>query len=89
MTAQTAAPRLLRAVAETTQPYGPLLEGNALHTLQVLQRLALHAQCPVTHDYASALLAGVLVGCNPGGYCLYSSFEQGVWGTPEVSVPCT
>jgi hypothetical protein len=39
MTAQAAAPRLLRAVAETTQPYGPLLEGNALHTLQVLQSL--------------------------------------------------
>ncbi|KAL0049325.1 hypothetical protein WJX82_011369 [Trebouxia sp. C0006] len=34
MAAQAAAPRLLRAVAETTQPYGPLLEGNALHTLQ-------------------------------------------------------
>jgi len=39
MAAQAAAPRLLRAVAETTQPYGPLLEGNALHTLQVLQSL--------------------------------------------------
>ncbi|KAL0037161.1 hypothetical protein WJX79_003343 [Trebouxia sp. C0005] len=34
MAAQAAAPRLLRAVAETTQPYGPLLEGKALHTLQ-------------------------------------------------------
>ncbi len=40
MAAQTAAPRLLRAVAETTQPYGPLLEGNALHTLQVPQSLS-------------------------------------------------
>ena len=39
MAAQAAAPRLLRAVAETTQPYGPLLEGNALHTLQVSQSL--------------------------------------------------
>ena len=36
MSSQAAAPRLLRAVAETTQPYGPLLEGNAMHTLQVL-----------------------------------------------------
>lgn len=32
---QAAAPRLLRAVVDSTQPYGPLLEGNALHTLQV------------------------------------------------------
>ncbi|KAK9809122.1 hypothetical protein WJX72_009687 [[Myrmecia] bisecta] len=30
----TVPPRLLRAVAESTQPYGPFLEGEALQTLQ-------------------------------------------------------
>ena len=38
MSPQSAAPRLLRAIAETTQPYGPLLEGKALHTLEVYRR---------------------------------------------------
>ena len=36
LTSQAAAPRLLRAVADSTQPYGPLLEGKTVHTLQVL-----------------------------------------------------
>ena len=33
--ATTVAPRLLRAVAEATQPYGPFLQGPALHALEV------------------------------------------------------
>ena len=41
MPTQAAAPRLLRAIAETTQPYGPLLEGKALHTLEVYGSLYL------------------------------------------------
>ena len=39
MSIQAAAPRLLRVVAETTQPYGPLLESKAMHTLQVCYQL--------------------------------------------------
>lgn len=33
--ATTVAPRLIRAVAEATQPYGPFLQGQALHALEV------------------------------------------------------
>ena len=57
-TSQAAAPRLLRAVADSTQPYGPLLEGKTVHTLQVLLSEAygvLHTPARTPH-----LNAGVL-----------------------------
>ena len=38
--ATTVAPRLVRAVAEATQPYGPFLQGPALHTLEVMIQVA-------------------------------------------------
>lgn len=31
----TVAPRLIRAIAEATQPFGPFLSGSALHILEV------------------------------------------------------
>ncbi len=36
------APRLLRAVAECTQAYGPVLEGPAYYSLQVRHTIMTH-----------------------------------------------
>ena len=50
MSTSSPAPRLLRAIAETTQPYGPLLEGRALHTLEVMECLDLDYPTPAVFD---------------------------------------
>ncbi len=60
------APRLLRAVAECTQAYGPFLEGPAYHVLQVncvkvAQRL--HDFPPLgSHVFRLCNHAGILRG---------------------------
>ncbi len=48
---QTIAPRLIRAVAESTQPYGPFLEGSSLHQLEVCAAFSWSRCVPV--DFAN------------------------------------